>query len=182
MSYELVKRNTTIQIYMSEAENSAVHIAVNNLIRDIAAVCGCKAVLSQESDQCSIVIGTAGNQSIADRLTEKRVSLDRLRTEGAYRWEAFLHELVDGALYIIGTDRRGTIYGIYDLCEQLGVSPWYYWADVPVKVKDTFSLPADYTKADWPSVKYRGIFLNDEEELNDWAKLHTADDTIGPEA
>lgn len=182
MSYELVKRNTTIQIYMSETENSAVHIAVNNLIRDIAAVCGCKAVLSQEIGQCSIVIGTADNEAVAENISGKRLSLDKLRAEGAYRWEGFLQELVDGVLYIIGTDRRGTIYGIYDLCEQLGVSPWYYWADVPVKVKDTFSLPADYSKADWPSVKYRGIFLNDEEELNNWAKLHTADDTIGPEA
>lgn len=140
MSYELVKRNTTIQIYMSETENSAVHIAVNNLIRDIAAVCGCKAELSQEIGQCSIVIGTAVNEAVAESLAGKRLSLDKIKAEGAYRWEAFLHEIVDGVLYIIGADRRGTIFGIYDLCEQLGVSPWYYWADVPVKVKDTFSL------------------------------------------
>lgn len=180
--YELLTRNTTVQIYVPETENSAVHIAVNHLIRDMAAVCGVKTELTQELAPCSIVIGTVTSPGFAGKLADKGVPLGRLRSEGAYRWEAYLHELVDGVLYIAGTDRRGTIYGIYDLCEQLGVSPWYYWADVPVKVKDTFSIPAGYSKADWPSVKYRGIFINDEEELNDWAKLHTADNTIGPEA
>ena len=63
----------------------------------------------------------------------------------------------------------------------LGVSPWYDWADVPVRRKERFCLPADYRKADWPDVPYRGIFLNDEEELEAWAKKHTGDGTIGPE-
>ncbi len=72
------------------------------------------------------------------------------------------------------------MFGVYDLCEQIGVSPWYFWADVPAKRKAFFALAPDHHKTDWPDVQYRGIFLNDEEELEAWSKLHTKDDTIGP--
>lgn len=85
------------------------------------------------------------------------------------------------AFFSWGADRRGTIYSIYDFTEAQGVSPWYYFADVPVKTKEKIAYGDGYLKSDYPSVEYRGIFLNDEEELNAWAKLHTQDDTIGPE-
>ena len=69
---------------------------------------------------------------------------------------------VERALVIAGSDQRGTIYGVYALSEQIGVSPWYYWADVPIgHHKDIYILPGIYTN-DEPKVKYRGIFLNDE--------------------
>ncbi|GIP43542.1 hypothetical protein J45TS6_20010 [Paenibacillus sp. J45TS6] len=180
--FELLKRNQSVMVYVSDTENSAVHLAVKNVTRDIDRVCGCKAVITKEIEQGSIVIGTlVNNQSLLAHLLEKGVSLDKLKQEdGSYHWEAFLQEVVNGVFYIIGTDRRGTVFGIYDLCEAIGVSPWYYFADVPVKTKDVFHLPLDFSKADWPSVKYRGIFLNDEEELDEWAKLHTPDGTIGP--
>lgn len=179
---ELLNRNDTIYVYVSEEENSAVQIAANNLLRDIGWVCGCNAIRSKEVEQCSIVIGTIDNNDvITKRIREKKLSVDKLKKkDGTYHWEAFLHEEVEGVFYIIGTSRRGTIFGIYDLCEMMGVSPWYDFADVPVKKKDSFCIPFNYSKADWPSVKYRGIFLNDEEELNDWSKLHTNDGTIGP--
>ncbi|MFC5469127.1 glycosyl hydrolase 115 family protein [Cohnella suwonensis] len=179
---ELFKKNHTVTIYVSEKETRAVQIAVENLLRDIGWTCGCKAVLSKEMDKCSIIIGTIDNEEIEEMTSNKRLSLDKLRMEdGSFHWEAFLQEVVDGVFYIIGTNRRGTIFGIYDLCEAMGMSPWYYWADVPVKTKNAFRIPLNFSKADWPSVKYRGIFLNDEEELDDWAKLHTSDGTIGPE-
>lgn len=180
--FELLKSNSMIHIYVSENENSAVHIAVKNLIRDIDLVCGCKAVLSKEIDKCSIVIGTLNNNKvITEIIKNKKLSIDKLKMEdGSFNWEAYLQEIVDDSFYIIGTDRRGTVFGIYDFCEEIGVSPWYYWADVPIKSKSIFSIPMNFSKADWPSVKYRGIFINDEEELNDWAKLHTPDGTIGP--
>ncbi|MEE4570634.1 glycosyl hydrolase 115 family protein [Paenibacillus polymyxa] len=182
--FELLKRNHTVPAFVSEMENSAVHLAFCNLMRDIDWVCGCKLVRAKEMDQSSIVIGTiTDNEPLLAYLQEKGVSLKKLALEdGSYRWEAFLQEVIDGVLYIIGTDRRGTIFGIYDLCEAMGVSPWYYWADVPVKTYDVLCLPLDYSKADWPAVQYRGIFLNDEEELDDWAKIHTQDGTIGPAA
>ena len=180
--FELFKNSDTVNIYVSENENSAVYIAVQNFLRDIGLVCGCNAVLSKEINKCSIIIGTIGNnEAIAEVIKDNRLSVEKLKMEdGSFHWEAYLQEVVDGVFYIIGTDRRGTIFGIYDLCEEMGVSPWYYWADVPIKKKDKFCIPLNSSKVDWPSVQYRGIFINDEEELDDWAKLHTEDGTIGP--
>ncbi len=178
---ELFSRHKTVHIYLSPSENEAVQLAALDLLRDIGSVCGCKAVLSTDLAPCGVVIGTVEHLDMAIR--EKGLSADKLKQEdGTWRWEAYLQEVRDGVLYILGTDRRGAIYGIYDLCEAMGVSPWYYWADVPVKIKDAYCIPADLCKADWPSVQYRGIFINDEEELEDWAKLHTPDGTIGPAA
>ena len=71
-------------------------------------------------------------------------------------------EGVEEAVVIAGSDKRGTIYGIYELSSQMGVSPWYYWADVPVKRQNNISiLPGSYTDGE-PAIEYRGIFLNDE--------------------
>ena len=97
------------------------------------------------------------------------------------RWEAFLIQAVGEALYVVGTDRRGTVFGIYDLCEAMGVSPWYWFGDVPVRTRPEVRFRAETRHADWPGVAYRGIFINDEEELERWAQEHTGDDTIGPE-
>ncbi len=79
-------------------------------------------------------------------------------------------------LVIAGSDKRGTIYGIYDLSEQIGVSPWYWWADVPVQLHDALFVKAGAGKyvEGPPAVKYRGIFLNDEAPaLSGWAKKNT---------
>lgn len=181
--FELFQSNKTVTIYVSENENSAVQIAANNLLCDIKKVFGCDAIQSNEIEQSNIVIGTITMDKIAEWTNKNNLDLRKMQAEdSSNHWEAFLLQVKDDVLSIIGENRRGTIYGIYDLCEQIGVSPWYYWADVPVKTKTSFSLPNDYCKADWPSVQYRGIFINDEEELNDWAKLHTKDGTIGPVA
>lgn len=181
---ELFTSSKPVHIYVSDQENSAVQIAAANLITDIGRVFGCQAVLSAEIHECAIIIATLDKDGqLPAVLQNKELSLDQLKDEaGVWRWEAFLQQAVDGVFYIVGTDRRGTIFGIYDLCEAIGVSPWHYWGDVPVKTKDSFSVSANFSKADWPSVQYRGIFLNDEEELEDWAKLHTPDGTIGPVA
>lgn len=76
---------------------------------------------------------------------------------------------VSAALVIAGNDPRGTIYGIYDISEQIGVSPWYFWADSPVRPqKNIYALPIKKVQ-DSPSVKYRGFFLNDEQPaLTNW--------------
>lgn len=65
---------------------------------------------------------------------------------------------VDEALVIVGSDKRGTIYGIYELSEQIGVSPWYDWADVPVMFRQNLSMTRGSYTAGEPAVKYRGIF------------------------
>ncbi len=84
---------------------------------------------------------------------------------------------VDQALVICGSDKRGTIYGIYEISEQIGVSPWYWWADVPATHHDNLFIKAGTYVQGPPSVKYRGIFLNDEApDLSNWvrAKYGTA--------
>lgn len=79
------------------------------------------------------------------------------------------------ALVIAGSDKRGTIYGIYELSRQMGVSPWYWWADVPtVHRENVYIRPGSYSDGE-PKVKYRGIFLNDEAPaLSGWAHENSA--------
>lgn len=92
------------------------------------------------------------------------------------KWESFVSQLVknpadgiDQALVIAGSDPRGTIYGIYDVSEQIGVSPWYFWADVPTKQHKDIYVLAEKKVQGPPSVKYRGLFLNDEQPaLTNW--------------
>lgn len=163
-------------IYVNQAENSAVLLAVQQLANDMEKVCGVRpAVVHQLDEQVVVMVGTLS------LLHDAPICLDRLCDEsGQPRWEAYLQQVKERRLWLVGSDRRGAVYAVYDFCEKIGVSPWYDMADVPVKHSDVISVPDDFQKADWPSVKYRGIFLNDEEELDAWARKHTADTTIGP--
>lgn len=165
-------------IYVAKDEDSAVLIAAKNLAKDLEKVFGTKVRLVQEKEQANIRIRTLKEGSLQEDETCKELLDDK----GELHWEGFMHQLQDECLHIVGSDRRGTIFGIYDLSEMIGVSPWYDWADVPVRKAEEFILEEGYKKVDWPSVAYRGIFLNDEEELEEWAKQHTKDGTIGPEA
>ncbi len=121
-----------------------------------------------------VLVGTLGKSPLIDKLVQDK-KLDVEDISGC--WETFLIQIVekplpnvDRALIIAGSDKRGTIYGIYDLSEKIGVSPWYWWADVPVKKKsNVYVLPGRYTHGE-PKVKYRGIFINDEAPaLSGWA-------------
>lgn len=134
-----------------------------------------------ESGLPEIIIHTAGASDEMDNLADLACLQDESLqdTDGRLRKEAYLHCVQDGKLIIAGSDRRGTIYGIYDLCEAIGVSPWYFWADVPVKKKEQFRLSSDYRKVDYPSIEYRGIFINDEEELEAWVQNYMGESTIG---
>ena len=78
------------------------------------------------------------------------------------QWESFLIQTVDGNLVVAGSDKRGTIYGIYDISEKIGVSPWYWWADVPVRKSESLYVKSGKYIQPSPKVKYRGIFINDE--------------------
>ena len=120
-----------------------------------------------------ILIGTIGSSTIIDQLIrDKKINVDAIRG----KWEANLIQVVPhplpgvaSALVIAGSDKRGTIFGIYDVSEQIGVSPWYWWADVPVPHRDALYVkPGRYVEGE-PAVKYRGIFLNDEApSLTNW--------------
>jgi hypothetical protein len=94
------------------------------------------------------------------------------------KWEAFLIQHVaapmpgvERALVIAGADKRGTIFGIYELSQQIGVSPWYWWADVPPVQRDALYVASGLRVTDAPVVQYRGIFINDEAPaFSEWAR------------
>lgn len=121
-----------------------------------------------------IVAGTLGKSSLIDELVKNR-KIDVSEISG--KWESTLTQVVDKpfpgikkALVIAGSDKRGTIYGLFGLSKNCGVSPWYWWADVPVKHQDSLFVKAGRWVQGEPKVKYRGIFLNDEEPaLGRWA-------------
>ncbi|GAB3540475.1 glycosyl hydrolase 115 family protein [Pontibacter brevis] len=122
-----------------------------------------------------VLVGTLGKSPLIDKLVRDK-KLDVAGIAG--RWEASLIQVVekpmrgvDRALVIAGSDKRGTIYGMYDLSDEMGVSPWYWWADVPVKKKqNVYVLPGRHTQGE-PAIKYRGFFINDEAPaLSGWSK------------
>lgn len=135
-----------------------VKIAVNNLRKDLKAVTG--------RENAPVIVGTCGKSKAVAPYKEAAA-----RLKG--KWEQY-EIFTDGdKLVIMGSDKRGTIYGIYELSRQIGVSPWYWWADVPVaRHDDIFIIPGSYTDGE-PAVKYRGIFINDEwPSFGSWASKH----------
>lgn len=178
----LAEAGATTSIAVAESESTAVRRAVDDLARDLERVCGGNVAVTLDRMGARIVVGTIGvSPSIDAAIAVGRLDVSGLReTNGHLRWEGFQLAVVDDTLYIAGTDRRGTMYGVYDLCESIGVSPWWWWADVPVRRREHITVARDLQVQDWPGVAYRGIFLNDEEELDAWARAHTPDGTIGP--
>lgn len=128
------------------------------------------SVIEQEVnlEDVDVIVGTIGSSPVLDKLISEG-KLDVSDIEG--KWESFKIQVIDDALVIAGSDKRGTIYGVYDLSEKMGVSPWYWWADVPIGHADSLYINLDkpYMEGE-PSVKYRGIFINDEESMSEWAK------------
>ncbi len=151
--------------------------AAQDLRIDLGRVSGKPAELlgaQRPRAEAAIIVGTLGRSPLIDRLVRER-KLDPTGVAGA--WEAYLHQVVERpapgirrALVIAGADKRGTIFGAYHLSERIGVSPWHYWADVPVVRKDQlYVVPGRL--AEKPAVRYRGIFINDEEPaLGNWAR------------
>src|SRR5699024_6075648 len=151
--------------------------AIGDLQSDIDTVTGVqpKLVTSEFSSEYEIVIGTLGKSKLIDQLVSGG-ELDDEDLKG--KWESFVITTVENPrpgvekyLVVAGSDERGTIYGIYELSKQLGVSPWYWWADVPVKQRPSaYALAGHYASGE-PAVKYRGFFINDEEPaLGSWAR------------
>ncbi|KAK4653830.1 hypothetical protein QC762_511520 [Podospora pseudocomata] len=132
-----------------------------------------------------IIAGTIGHSAIIDALITSG-AVDVSETEG--KWEAFTSQVVENpipgtakALVIAGADPRGTIYGIYDVSEQIGVSPWYFWADTPPKKSKNLYVIKNKKVQGSPTVKYRGFFLNDEQPaLTNWVASHWEDTPYGP--
>ncbi len=143
------------------ADWAGVRRAAGDLCADIGRVTGRRARL-EESDALphrAIIVGTIGRSKLIDRLIADK----KLDVRGvAGQWESFVIATVDENLVVAGSDKRGTIYGIYDISEKIGVSPWYYWADVPVRRSEALYVKSGRYVQPAPKVKYRGIFINDE--------------------
>ena len=145
-------------------------------VSDVESVTGQQLRLTDKlkGDKEIIIVGTVEKNRLIRQLAEKG-KLDISSLEGT--WERFLIQTVSRpfpgvskALVVAGSDRRGAAYGLFSLSEMMGVSPWYWWADVPVKKHKTLYVDAPATLSKTPSVKYRGIFLNDEDwGLKPWA-------------
>ena len=163
----LINGKDKVEIYMDANDCRGVSYAANALVRDISKVSGSQATITS-NQKATILVGTIGHSAAIDQLIkQKRINGNLLKGKR----EKFIITLVDQQLVIAGSDRRGTIYGIYELSQQMGVSPWYDWADVPVEHHDfIFVNKGIYTDGE-PAVRYRGIFLNDEAPcLTSWVK------------
>lgn len=163
----LLNGNGRATIYVSPTDCKGVARAAANLAEDFCWVTG-EAAEVGEDREAVIVVGTLGHSPIVDEMAKKR-QIDASQLKGCR--EKFLITMVGSQLVIAGSDRRGTIYGIYELSRQMGVSPWYYWADVPVEHHDSVFVRQGVFTDGEPAVEYRGIFLNDEAPcLTSWVK------------
>ena len=173
--FSWIQNGKAYPILVDQQEYKGVLRAVSNLQSDANKVTG---VMPETSNSVSgskmLIIGSVENSSWIKKLLKsgKINSADLVGKREKYILQTVKQpfEGVDEAVVIAGSDKRGTIYGIYELSNQMGVSPWYYWADVPVEKHDKISIKEGrYTDGE-PAVKFRGIFLNDEApSLSGWS-------------
>jgi hypothetical protein len=175
--FTLSASGTSTTLCISSKDFPGVIRALKDLKSDIGKVTNYQPAISFDKlprKKEVVIVGTLGKSTVIDQLIKKK-KLDVSKITG--KWEAFSIQTVekpfpgiDKALVIVGSDKRGTIFGIYDLSEQIGVSPWYFWADVSIDHKDALYVKSG-TYTQQPSVKYRGIFINDEAPaLTGWIK------------
>lgn len=166
--FPLVVAGKAAPMYIGDKDYPGVKRALNDFKVDIGKVTNVQPVVSEgklTNAKELVIVGTLGKNTIIDKLVKQK-KIDVSSVTG--KWETFLIQVVDKplkgidkALVIVGSDKRGTIYGIYDFSQQIGVSPWYWWANANPDHKEAlYVLPGKYSQS--PSVKYRGIFLNDE--------------------
>ncbi len=177
--FALFSKGQVAPIVASKQDYSGVDRAIHNLQIDLSKVTQANADIVYDQipkgKKSIVLIGTLGKHPLIDQLVKnKKLNLSYLPG----KWETFSIQTInkpfsniDKALVIVGSDKRGTIFGAYDVCAQIGVSPWNWWADVPVKTKSGLYIkPGVYSQGE-PKVKYRGIFINDEAPaLSGWTK------------
>jgi hypothetical protein len=177
-SFAIAQDHVVASLWVDANDFPGVLRAANDLQKDIARVTGQTPAMSRGETgpgPNAIIVGTIGKSRMIDNMIRDH-TIDVGAISG--RWESFLIQVVrnpapgvTSALVIVGSDKRGAIYGVYDLSEQIGVSPWYWWSDVPVEHKSALFVEAAQYVEGPPSVKYRGIFLNDESpDLTEWVR------------
>jgi hypothetical protein len=165
-------------IYVDAGDYNTIQIAASLLRQDIKMVTDKEPELVGQPTVASktiIIIGSMDKSSLIKQLVEKK-QINITAIKG--KWEAYQLQTIsnpfkgiDNAIVITGNDRRGTAFGVFELSKQIGVSPWYWWADVPVKKKSNLFIKKGFFVTDAPKVKYRGIFINDEAPaFSGWTK------------
>ena len=182
-AFTLASPRQTAAILYDASDAAVVKRAAELFAADVEAVTGRYPQVTSATGETgpAVIVGTVGGSALIRRLSEAG-KIDTAPLEGA--WERYLIQTVANplpgirkALVIAGSDRRGAAYGLFTLSELIGVSPWYWWADVPVKKHAALHVDAPPTYSQTPSVRYRGIFLNDE----DWGLTPWASQTFEPE-
>ena len=182
-AFTLASPRQTAAILYDASDAAVVKRAAELFAADVEAVTGRYPRVTSATGETgpAVIVGTVGGSALIRRLSEAG-KIDTAPLEGA--WERYLIQTVANplpgirkALVIAGSDRRGAAYGLFTLSELIGVSPWYWWADVPVKKHAALHVDAPPTYSQTPSVRYRGIFLNDE----DWGLTPWASQTFEPE-
>lgn len=182
--FKLVSGARAADIVVSPNDFKVVRIAAENLALDVQRVTGQKPSLKTDLTNLAaqvVLVGTLGSSTVIDRLVyDAKLDVSGLRGQ----WESFLIAPVRNpfpnvslGLVIVGSDRRGTAYGVFELSQAIGVSPWYWWADVTPDHSDNLFVRRGIRRQGPPSVQYRGIFLNDE----DWGLQPWAARTFEPE-
>lgn len=174
--FAVVKGGKPVNVVCTPDDHEGVRMAAANLAKDFGRVSGTDAALVQEPQGECVIVGSLKSGLV--RQLVKAGKVDGAQLEG--KTEKYLLQVVDNpvegvsrALVIAGSDKRGAIYGAYELSRQMGVSPWYWFADVPTRQrKDVYIEKGVYTDGE-PKVKYRGIFINDEWPcFGNWALSH----------
>ena len=177
-SFALLARGQVATILVDSNDWPGVLRVATGFQTDIQRVSGVSPTLAHQATagtKQAIIVGTLGRSSLVDQLARER-KIDVSEIQG--KWEAAVIQVVqqplpgiESALVIAGSDKRGTIFGVYDVSEQMGVSPWHWWADVPPKKRSSLYVDSGRHVLGPPAVKYRGIFINDEGPcLMTWAR------------
>ncbi|MDH5832898.1 glycosyl hydrolase 115 family protein [Luteimonas kalidii] len=171
-SLALIEGGVPVAVLVDAGDFAAVRRAADALREDLQAVSG--GAPAAGAPRTAIIAGTLGHSARIDRIVRER-GIDVSGVEGV--WEGYLLQVVEApepgiarALVVVGADRRGTAFGLYELSRRIGVSPWTWWADVPPPRRTSLhAAPGRFVDA--PKVKYRGIFINDEEPaLGGWSR------------
>lgn len=176
-AFSLVPCGAAAPIYLNKSDFSGVLKVASNLQGDIESVSGRKPEIIHDLDSPRkniVIVGRLGKNAVLDKLVEtQKINVERVKGKlDAFGVQTVLEPLpgVGHALVIFGSNKRGTIYGMYELSRQIGISPWYWWADVPAQKKKNQYVRQGFYSLGEPKIKHRGIFINDEAPaLRNWA-------------
>ncbi len=191
-SFPIVSPSANAVVCFDGQDETVVRKSISLFVEDVRLVTGQELKTSEgkpgdTSARYAIIVGTIGKSQWIQALTDKK----KINTTAiAGGWEQYMIEQVDNpapgikkAIVIAGSDRRGTAYGLLSVSKAIGVSPWYWWADAPVKQQKQLAVKVNKITSKEPSVKFRGVFINDEDwGILRWSKLHFEKDrkNIGP--